>query len=75
MFKLEQTINSFLQELIEKLSKGELPKDEYPCLNEPSPIHETARPAAIQYPVAHSVRSWRTPTWARPRNSNDGYSK
>ncbi|CAA6664193.1 unnamed protein product [Spirodela intermedia] len=26
-----------IEELIEKLSKGELPKDEYPCMNDPSP--------------------------------------
>ncbi|KAJ8437516.1 hypothetical protein Cgig2_027591 [Carnegiea gigantea] len=66
----------FITELVEKLSKGELPKDEYPCMNEPSPtIHETTHPAAIQYPVAKSMRSRRTPTWARPCYSNGGYSR
>lgn len=67
-----------IEELVEKLSKGELPKDEYPCMNDPSPtFHGAAPPASIQYtenPVAHSMRSRRTPTWARPRNSDDGYS-
>ncbi|KMT12251.1 hypothetical protein BVRB_5g101960 isoform A [Beta vulgaris subsp. vulgaris] len=48
-------------------------------MNDPSPtFHGTSHPAAIQYtetPVAHSMRSRRTPTWAsRPRNSDDGYS-
>ncbi|KNA14722.1 hypothetical protein SOVF_105040 [Spinacia oleracea] len=68
-----------VEELVEKLSKGELPKNEYPCMNDPSPtFHGATHPAAIQYtetPVAHSMRSRRTPTWAsRPRNSDDGYS-
>lgn len=68
-----------IEELVEKLCKGELPKNEYPCMNDPSPtFHGTSHPAAIQYtetPVAHSMRSRRTPTWAsRPRNSDDGYS-
>ncbi|KAL2902271.1 SNARE-interacting protein KEULE [Bienertia sinuspersici] len=68
-----------VEELVEKLSKGELSKNEYPCMNDPSPtFHGAAPPAAIQYtetPVAHSMRSRRTPTWAsRPRSSDDGYS-
>ena len=67
------------QELVEKLSKGELPQDEYPCMNDPSPtVHGTAHPASVQYndtSVAHSMRSRRTPTWARARSSDDGYSR
>ncbi|KAL9415416.1 hypothetical protein AB3S75_043663 [Citrus x aurantiifolia] len=65
-----------IEELIEKLGKKELPKDDYPCMNEPSPtVHAKNQSAAIsQPPVAHSMRSRRTPTWARPRNSDDGYS-
>ncbi|KDO67950.1 hypothetical protein CISIN_1g0060291mg [Citrus sinensis] len=65
-----------IEELIEKLGKRELPKDDYPCMNEPSPtVHAKNQSAAIsQPPVAHSMRSRRTPTWARPRNSDDGYS-
>lgn len=68
---------SHFQELIEKLGKRELPKDDYPCMNEPSPtVHAKNQSAAIsQPPVAHSMRSRRTPTWARPRNSDDGYSR
>lgn len=65
------------QELVEKLSKGELSKDDYPCLNDPSPTyHGSSHTAAVQQPpAAHSMRSRRTPTWARPRNSDDGYSR
>ncbi|CAM8957018.1 unnamed protein product [Rhodiola kirilowii] len=67
-----------IEELIEQLSKGELPKNEYPCMNEPSPTyHGTSHVASVQSAPAagaHSMRSRRTPTWARPRNSDDGYS-
>ncbi|KAK6947649.1 Sec1-like protein [Dillenia turbinata] len=66
-----------IEELVEKLSKNELPKNEYPCMNDPSPtFHGTSHPASLDYnqPTPHSMRSRRTPTWARPRNSDDGYS-
>ncbi|KAK9927445.1 hypothetical protein M0R45_024628 [Rubus argutus] len=65
-----------IEELVENLSKGELSKEDYPCLNDPSPtFHGTSHSAPIHpAPVAHSMRSRRTPTWARPRNSDDGYS-
>lgn len=69
-----------IEELIEKLSKEELPKNEYPCMNDPSPsFHGTTEASSMrtgqgQGPPAHSMRSRRTPTWARPRNSDDGYS-
>ncbi|XP_021901873.1 SNARE-interacting protein KEULE-like isoform X2 [Carica papaya] len=65
-----------IEELVEKLSKGELSKDDYPCMNDPSPsFHGTSHSAsATQASGAHSMRSRRTPTWARPRNSDDGYS-
>ncbi|XP_058104642.1 SNARE-interacting protein KEULE-like isoform X2 [Magnolia sinica] len=67
-----------IEELIEKLSKGELPKNEYPCLNDPSPtIHgnnQGVSARTTQGPPAHSMRSRRPATWARPRNSDDGYS-
>ncbi|KAL5748575.1 hypothetical protein ACOSQ2_025872 [Xanthoceras sorbifolium] len=64
-----------IEELIEKLCKRELSKDDYPCMNDPSPtFHGTTQTAAVhQAPVAHSMRSRRT-TWARPRNSDDGHS-
>ncbi|XP_071692966.1 SNARE-interacting protein KEULE-like isoform X1 [Rutidosis leptorrhynchoides] len=70
-----------IEELIEKLIKNELPKNDYPCMNDPAPTFhgrtqsESARmvdpPSAAP---AHSMRSRRTATWARPRDSEDGYS-
>nr|KJB51949.1 hypothetical protein B456_008G239900 [Gossypium raimondii] len=65
-----------IEELVEKLGKGELSKDDYPCMNDPSPTsHGTSHTASVhEAPVAHSMRSRRTPTWARPRGSDDGYS-
>ncbi|KAK3154039.1 hypothetical protein QOZ80_2BG0185070 [Eleusine coracana subsp. coracana] len=65
-----------LEELIEKLSKGELPKDEYNCMNDPSPsAHGPSISTPVRTSPAHSMRSRRTGgTWARPRGSDDGYS-
>ncbi|KAH1248990.1 SNARE-interacting protein KEULE [Glycine max] len=65
-----------IEELIEKVSKNELSKLDYPCLNDPSPtFHGTPYAGPVtQNPPAHSMRSRRTPTWARPRGSDDGYS-
>jgi syntaxin-binding protein 1 len=65
-----------LEELIEKLSKGELPKDEYNCMNDPSPsAHGLPTSSSLRTSPAHSMRSRRTGgTWARPRGSDDGYS-
>ncbi|CAL4969519.1 unnamed protein product [Urochloa decumbens] len=65
-----------LEELIEKLSKGELPKDEYNCMNDPSPsFHGLPTSSSVRTSPAHSMRSRRTGgTWARPRGSDDGYS-
>lgn len=67
-----------IEELVEKLNKGELPKNDYPCMNDPSPtFHGTSQSASIQanqVSTPHSMRSRRTATWARPRNSDDGYS-
>ncbi|XP_071688718.1 protein transport Sec1a-like [Rutidosis leptorrhynchoides] len=71
-----------LEELLEKLGKRELPKDEYQCMNSPSSssqsgsthsTHDTsARSGAANHP--HSRRSRRTATWAKPRSSADGHS-
>ncbi|KAH7849013.1 hypothetical protein Vadar_011710 [Vaccinium darrowii] len=71
-----------LEELIEKLSKDELPKDEYQCMNEPSQMaNESKRgsqsvSARTNQPSSHphSMRSRRTATWAKPSHSDDGYS-
>nr|KYP56441.1 SNARE-interacting protein KEULE [Cajanus cajan] len=73
--------NDLIGELIEKVSKNELSKQDYPCLNDPSPTVHGTPYAGSPYsgsvthnPPAHSMRSRRTPTWARPRGSDDGYS-
>lgn len=67
-----------IEELVEKLSKGDLPKNEYQCMNDPSPsFHESSNGAPVRTNAgqpAHSMRSRRPATWARPRNSDDGYS-
>ncbi|KAK8956402.1 SNARE-interacting protein KEULE [Platanthera guangdongensis] len=67
-----------IMELIEKLSKGDLPKNEYQCLNDPSPsFHANSSSPSVGInpnQPAHSIRSRRTATWAKPRGSDDGYS-
>ncbi|CAN1333127.1 SNARE-interacting protein KEULE [Linum perenne] len=65
-----------IKELVIKLNKGELSKDEYPCLNDPSVTFDGTSPASIMNTSSapHSMRSRRTPTWAKPRHSDDGYS-
>ncbi|KAF5732954.1 protein transport Sec1a [Tripterygium wilfordii] len=74
-----------IEELIENLNKGALPKNEYACVNDPSPTAQAATtsgsvrsrqaPAAPERKTpAHSMRSRRTSTWARPNHSDDGYS-
>ncbi|KAL8170610.1 hypothetical protein V2J09_022414 [Rumex salicifolius] len=65
-----------IEDLLEKVSKGELPKKEYPCMNDPSPTFHGTNAASLQNfeaPAGQSVRT-RRPTWARPRNSDDGYA-
>ncbi|PWA61281.1 sec1-like protein [Artemisia annua] len=66
-----------IEELIEKLSKNELPVNEYPCMNDPSPtfhgVSHAVSARVLDTPSAHSMRSRRS-TWARPRNSEDWYS-
>ncbi|KAG9158915.1 hypothetical protein Leryth_013304 [Lithospermum erythrorhizon] len=64
-----------IEELVEKLAKGELSKNDYPCMNDPSQsFHGSPSARMSEVPTPHSVRSRRTATWARPRNSDDGYS-
>ncbi|XP_047976499.1 protein transport Sec1a-like isoform X2 [Salvia hispanica] len=74
-----------IEELIEKLNKGELPKDEYHCMNNPKDSFSTtsqrtngrAQVESIregQSTTPHSMRSRRTATWARSRFSDDGSS-
>ncbi|KHM98888.1 Protein transport Sec1a [Glycine soja] len=68
------------KELIENLSKGELAKNEYSCINEPNPSNargsvriskQTQTPPTT---APHSMRSRRTANWGRARTSDDGYS-
>ncbi|KAF9668835.1 hypothetical protein SADUNF_Sadunf14G0044600 [Salix dunnii] len=77
-----------LEELLEKLSKCEFPKNEYSCMNDPSSTdqertrrgsvrksHASPAPAIPERKApAQSMRSRRTTTWARTSNSDDGYS-
>ncbi|TKY70865.1 SNARE-interacting protein KEULE [Spatholobus suberectus] len=63
-----------IEELIEKLTKNELSKEDYPCLNDPSPSYHGSPLFGSVNQNPHSMRSRRTPTWARPRGSEDGYS-
>ncbi|TYI69667.1 hypothetical protein E1A91_D08G168600v1 [Gossypium mustelinum] len=67
-----------LEELLENLNKGQLPKDEYACMNEPGKDSKSQRSTNSTAPngrrPAHSMRSRRTPAWARGHCSDDGYS-
>lgn len=76
-----------LQELLEKLVKGDLSKSDYLCMNQSSHKEESeARTGSVRKSSAptvvperkatpHSMRSRRTATWARPQSSDDGYSR
>ncbi|WOK92926.1 SNARE-interacting protein KEULE-like [Canna indica] len=63
-----------IEELIEKLSKGDLPKDEYPCVNEPTATTPVPQNRTSGSQTAAPVRSRRTATWAKSRSSDDGMS-
>ncbi|PUZ62326.1 hypothetical protein GQ55_4G347700 [Panicum hallii var. hallii] len=68
-----------IEELIEKLSKGELPLKEYPSMGEPSSGPQGATQTAStagppQNPQPMSMRSRRTPQWAKSRTSGDSQS-
>ncbi|KAL8137125.1 hypothetical protein V2J09_003126 [Rumex salicifolius] len=64
-----------VEDLIEKLAKGELPRNDYPCMNDPSPTVHRSNPASyVQVEASAVSRRTRHATWARPRNSDDGYS-
>ncbi|XP_048547327.1 probable protein transport Sec1b [Triticum urartu] len=68
-----------MEELVEKLSKGELPLNEYPSLSQPSSTSQGAgesasAPKPAQNPQPMSRRSRRTPQWAKGRNSDDSQS-
>ncbi|XP_054781286.1 protein transport Sec1a isoform X2 [Prosopis cineraria] len=68
-----------IEELIENLNKGELPKSDYSCKNQPSPPTQVStrggqRPQTTATNNPHSIRSRRTANWGRSRHSDDGYS-
>ena len=75
------------QELIENLGKGVFPKDGYACMNDPKPTVQedtmsvrkktapTAPAPSERKTPAHSKRSRRTPSWAKPQLSDDGSSR
>ncbi|KAH6817814.1 secretory 1A [Perilla frutescens var. frutescens] len=71
-----------LEELIEQLGKGDLPKDEYQCMNSTSSSNNVSSGGSKAPPVKpggqsnapHSMRSRRTAAWAKSRASDDGYS-
>ncbi|KAL0329641.1 UNVERIFIED_CONTAM: SNARE-interacting protein KEULE [Sesamum radiatum] len=65
-----------IEELIEKLGKGELPKSDYPCMNDPTHgISYTASLRTGEIPAPHSKRSKRSMTWAHSRNFDGLYSR
>ncbi|XP_074321521.1 protein transport Sec1a-like [Silene latifolia] len=69
-----------LEDLIEEVNKGELSKDDYQYINEPSSNtnHHSRSQSTSSTPTTtattgpRSVRSRRTATWARPHHSDDG---
>jgi syntaxin-binding protein 1 len=76
-----------IEELLEKLVKGDLSKSDYLCMNQSShkeeseartgSVRKSSAPTAVPERKAtpHSMRSRRTATWARPHSSDDGYSR
>ncbi|WJX60408.1 hypothetical protein P8452_45619 [Trifolium repens] len=63
-----------IEELIEKLTRNHLSKEDYPCLNGPSATFHSLSFSGTVPQNPQSMRSRRTPSWARPRGSDDGYS-
>ncbi|KAK4487363.1 hypothetical protein RD792_006013 [Penstemon davidsonii] len=59
-----------IEELVEQLSEGKLPLNDYPCMNDPSPsFHGISSPQAASIRTGHIP----TPTWAG--RHSDGYSR
>ncbi|KNA03296.1 hypothetical protein SOVF_210570, partial [Spinacia oleracea] len=73
-----------LEELIENVNKGELSKNDYQYINEPTPVnreHIRSQSTSLSSTTTttatgppRSMRSRRTATWARPHSSEDGSS-
>lgn len=70
----DSTVLLMTQELVEQLNKKELSSSDYPCMNEPTSPSLRRSSESLPSP-SQSRRSRRRPTWARPRNSDDGYSR
>ncbi|KAK6804408.1 hypothetical protein RDI58_002192 [Solanum bulbocastanum] len=72
-----------IEELVDKMCKGDLSKDDYLCMNTSqtaprgvngSSARNVPPKATTESTNPRSVRSRRTPNWARSRTSDDGYS-
>ncbi|GAB2230872.1 hypothetical protein Droror1_Dr00015167 [Drosera rotundifolia] len=71
-----------LEEIVDHLSKDELSKNDYQCLNEPAALDKEGSQnggsvrggSSAKTNGPHSMRSRRTATWAKPHHSDDGYS-
>ncbi|XP_021756264.1 protein transport Sec1a-like [Chenopodium quinoa] len=67
-----------LEELLENVHKGELSKNDYQYINEPTPINrernqtQSVSASTTTTTGPRSMRSRRTATWARPHSSEDG---
>ncbi|KAI3504333.1 hypothetical protein L1887_32917 [Cichorium endivia] len=62
-----------LEDLIEKLGKNDMPKDEYQCMNGPKPQNAATNDTSAKGgPGNHpnSRRSRRTATWAKPQSGD-----
>ncbi|XP_050385725.1 protein transport Sec1a-like isoform X2 [Argentina anserina] len=72
-----------MEELIENLNKGLLPKNEYSCMNESGPAHEPGSQRRTQSTSEsstpstnpHSIRSRRTANWAVLKGDSTDYKK
>ncbi|XP_031269702.1 protein transport Sec1a [Pistacia vera] len=76
-----------IEELIENIHKHDLPKNEYSCMNDPkqtaqeaTPVLSVRKKAASAAPAperktpAHSMRSRRTPSWAKAQSDDESFS-
>ncbi|KAG0454430.1 hypothetical protein HPP92_025734, partial [Vanilla planifolia] len=67
-----------ITELLEKLCKGELPKNEFQCMNDANrSCHATSNTGSAQTShnqAALSMKPRCVATWARPRHFDNGYS-
>ncbi|KAJ0112352.1 hypothetical protein Patl1_00268 [Pistacia atlantica] len=75
-----------IEELIENIHKHDLPKNAYSCMNDPkqtaqeaTPVLSVRKKAASAAPAperktpAHSMRSRRTPSWAKAQSDDESF--